>query len=216
MQDLKIAVHIVLRETELAKHALSEGHKALFQGDKAAKAEAKAEAIRRQEEEDAANLARAAQYVRISGAVNKDGGAILRMNGDYEKTGDVRNGRAVYKKVGDDDRAMWMSANGRWFMGPKQSIGGTGGLMAAIMDGCEVLPELVGGGWQVGSNLSAEADAERAVRKMNSTDKQRHTSKLPSGVWSSMTWVQRYEFLRVQQEEEVAKANRRQEEETQP
>ena len=121
--------------------------------------------------------------MRISGAANKDGGAILAINGDYEKTGDVRNGRAVYKKVGDEDRAMWMGADGRWFMGPKQLIGGTGGLMAAIMDSCEVLPELVGGGWQVGSIVFGKGDGfvPQAGVSVATIGKRKQTPSVRSG-----------------------------------
>jgi hypothetical protein len=55
----------------------------------------------------------------------------------------------------------------------------------------------------------SEAEAKRAVKHMKLKDKQRHTSRLPSGVWSSMTWVQRYEFLWEQQEEhQGSKLNR--------
>lgn len=124
LQDLQVAVYNVLgMGTELGNCALSAGIKAVR------------------------------QYVCISDAANKDGGALFTINGDYEKTRDVRNGRAVYRKVDDDKQALWMSADGTWYMGPvgagKKEIGGTFGHMAAITTGHEASPELVSSGWKV-------------------------------------------------------------------
>ena len=74
--------------------------------------EAEVEAEKQRVEEDCcardAAMADAAAYVRIAGAVEKDGSTPKAIvNGDYAKTGDVANGRAVYVKVGDAARGMW-------------------------------------------------------------------------------------------------------------
>jgi len=61
---------------------------------------------------------RQSRFVRIAGAVQGDGarpeGAV---NGDYAKTGDLANGRAVYRKVGAADRALWYDNDGLWRCG---------------------------------------------------------------------------------------------------
>ena len=106
-----------------------------------------AEARRVEEEEGAASLDRAAQYVRVAGATDKSGERIRTINGDYEKTTDMRNGRAVYKKVGDDKRAMWMGPNGVWHMGHvgegEKKLGGTSNAaMAAGKVENETSPDL--------------------------------------------------------------------------
>ena len=117
-----------------------------------------AEARRVEEEEGAASLDRAAQYVRVAGATDKSGERIRTINGDYEKTTDMRNGRAVYKKVGDDKRAMWMGPNGIWYMGHvgegEESAGGASTeAMAAGKAGNELSPDLVSNGWKVASSI---------------------------------------------------------------
>ena len=86
-------------------------------------------------------------FVRIAGAMNMGGGPIPTINGDYEKTTDMRNGRAVYKKVGDDKRAMWMGPNGVWHMGHvgegEKKLGGTSNAaMAAGKVENETSPDL--------------------------------------------------------------------------
>ena len=52
----------------------------------------------------------------IAGATDMDGFAISKINGEYERSRYVCNGRAVYKKVGGGKRALWMSAAGTWWM----------------------------------------------------------------------------------------------------
>ena len=56
-------------------------------------------------------------YVRIKGATNNYGVPLRSVNGDYKKTGDMRNGCAVYTKVWDDEFALWSDQDGQWMMG---------------------------------------------------------------------------------------------------
>ena len=87
--------------------------------------------------------ARAAQYVRIEGATDKNGFAIRKINGDYLKTADVCNGRAVYRKVGASTKALWMHEAGMWFLGDVSNVGSALGVMCAITAGHEEAPDLV-------------------------------------------------------------------------
>ena len=71
-------------------------------------------------------IAEAAAYVRIAGAVEEDGSTPKTIaNGDYAKTGDVANGRAVYVKVGDAARGMWYDTGGTWKCGDMKNVGKT-------------------------------------------------------------------------------------------
>ena len=66
----------------------------------------------------------AAVYVRIVGAVEEDGSTPKTIaNGDYAKTGDVANGRAVYVKVADAARGMWYDTGGKWNCGTMKNVG---------------------------------------------------------------------------------------------
>ena len=90
--------------------------------------EADVEAEKQRVEEDCyvrdAAMADAAAYVRIAGAVEEDGSTPkVSVNGDYAKTGDVANGRAVYVKVGDAAKGMWYDTGGKWNCGPMKNVG---------------------------------------------------------------------------------------------
>ena len=73
-------------------------------------------------EEAVVAIAVAAEYVRIAGAVEEDGSTCIA-NGDYAKTGDAANGRAVYVKVGDAARWLWYDTDGKWNCGSMKDVG---------------------------------------------------------------------------------------------
>ena len=94
-------------------------------------------------------IAEAAEYVRIAGAVEEDGSTPKAItNGDYAKTGDVANGRAVYVKVGDAARGLWYDTTGAWRCGTMKNVGKTIG-SASVATAAASPEQAAGAVWKV-------------------------------------------------------------------
>ena len=114
--------------------------------------EADVEAETQQREEDCARgaaIAEAAAHVRIAGAVEADGSTPrANVNGDYARTGEVVNGRAVYVKVGDAVRGLWYDTGGAWRCGTMKNVGKATGY-ASVMTAAASPEQAAGAVWRV-------------------------------------------------------------------
>ena len=106
--------------------------------------------------------------VRLDGLMlYSDGGAkpYTGINGDYQRTQDTINGRAVYKKVNNPRTAMWWGKNqGRvsWCVGPNERAGDTG--MWAYVESLGLGPEEAATrAWTVYSYNSKEWEEQTGV-----------------------------------------------------
>jgi hypothetical protein len=86
---------------------------------------------KRSETQDAADHAAAADFVRISGAVDADGNPLIAVNGDFAKTAEICMGRAVYEKLGSGHKTifkkvqaigLWCDVDGDWCVGEMEDV----------------------------------------------------------------------------------------------
>ena len=109
-----------------------------------------------------------AEFVRISGVMLHSKGQVKvykGINGDYQRSQEVANGRAVYLKVGKPTTAMWWANNvGRlcWVVGPREQVGETD--MWAYVESTGFGPEEAGTRpWFVYSYISEAFEKQTGV-----------------------------------------------------
>ena len=113
-----------------------------------------------------------ARRVRICGAELRYGGSTRPykgVNGEYEMTEEVSNGRAVYSKVGRPSTAMWWTNNDgkiSWCVGPRDQVGQSG--MWAYVESMGFGPEEAGRRpWMVYSYNSGSWEEQAGAEVVN-------------------------------------------------
>ena len=111
-------------------------------------------------------IARGPKHVRISG-IKKDNKQLSGdINGMYKKTEIVRNGRAVYTKMNDQETAMWwtkVKGEPTWCVGHMKNVG-TNKMRAYVESMGEFGPEEADTRWQVYSNENKAWEKQTDVK----------------------------------------------------
>jgi len=90
-------------------------------------------------------LERAAKQLYLVGSTPME----LRRDylGRFAKSEERKHGRSIYRRQGEDPVALWYDGNGRWRVGPSQSIGTELGVLE--LGSAVALPEEAQGTWRV-------------------------------------------------------------------